>query len=496
LPLNKEKIKTIALIGPDAYPAVPVGGGSAQVVPFHAVSMLEALGASLGTRTTVTYANGLTSVGRAAILTDFQLEENGSTPGLKFENYDNETLSGTPTETGTRLHISLGIPFDIGGNNSDEVDRSGAKPKLPSSQRWTGYYAPKTAGLYDIFVQQGSFVPAGFRMYLDGKLLFDDWDNEKFAIAQASASLSRGPHKIVLEHHAGASSGVPFVRMGIVPQHDWVDAAAEELAAKADVAVVAIGFDPKSETEGWDRTFQLPPGQDELIQRIAARNKRTIVIVTSGGGVDMSPWIDKVAGVIEAWYPGQEGGTALAQILFGDVNPSGHLAATFERSWNENPVYGNYYPAKGTNRVEYKEGIFVGYRGYEHNHVEPQFHFGFGLSYTTFKYSNLTSDEHGVSFEVTNTGSRAGDAVPQVYISAEHPSVPWPPKELKGFSRVTLQPGETKNVHVALNSRSFATWQRGSWRAEKGDYDVLVGASSEQIELRGKIKLESDLPTM
>ena len=259
--------------------------------------------------------------------------------------------------------------------------------------------------------------------------------------------------------------------------------------------MIAAGYNPQSETEGWDRTFDLPPGQNELIQKIAAKNKNTIVVVTSGGGTNMVPWIDKVAGVIEAWYPGQEGGRALAEILFGDVNPSGHLAATFERSWEDNPTHDNYYPQSGSNRVIYKEGIFVGYRGYEHNQVKPLFPFGYGLSYTTFKYSNLKADEHGVSFDVTNTGTRAGDAVAEVYIAAEDSTISRPAKELKGFARVSLKSHETRNVKVLLNARSFAYYDVGSteWRADKGDYEILVGSSSEQIELKGKVNLAAEV---
>jgi beta-glucosidase len=260
------------------------------------------------------------------------------------------------------------------------------------------------------------------------------------------------------------------------------------------VVVLTVGFNPQSEAEGWDRTFELPPGQNELIEKVAAKNKNTIVVITSGGGVDMTPWIDKVAGVIEAWYPGQEGGKALAEILFGEVNPSGHLAATFERRWQDNPTYNNYYPAKGTNRVVYKEGVFVGYRGYEHNGTKPLFPFGYGLSYTTFKYANLKADEHGVSFDVTNTGARTGDAVAELYIAPPKTNLR-PAKELKGFSRVKLQPGETKTVTVPLNTRSFAYYDVDGkqWQAEKGTYEVLVGSSSEQIELNGKIDLAQDL---
>jgi beta-glucosidase len=493
LPLNKTKIKTIAVIGPDAYPAVPVGGGSAQVQPFSAVSILEGLSNNLGSSVAVTSTSGLMSLGHAVTNTDFQQKPTGKDAGLKLESFNNEDLSG-PAKTEISKHLVLGQPFDITALNSGDVDLDSLLQTHGSSERWTGYYVPQSAGTFDIFVQQGGFSPSGFRMYVDGKLLFDNWSSQKFILSQISLTLDAKPHKIVVEHHTGEGFGLPFIRMGIVPQGAWVDPAAEELASKADAVVLAVGFNPQSETEGWDRTFELPVGQSELIQKIAAKNKNVIVVITSGGGVDMTPWLDQVSGVVEAWYPGEEGGTALAEILTGDENPSGHLPATFERRWEDNPAHDSYYPAAGTNKVSYKEGVFVGYRGYEHNKTKPLFPFGYGLSYTTFKYSNLVADEYGVSFDVTNTGSRAGDAVPEVYIGAEQSSVPRPPKELKGFARITLQPGETKTVKVPLGPPSFAFYdvKEKDWLAEKGVYDVLVGSSSAQIELTGKITLGKD----
>lgn len=261
LPLTKEKIKTIALIGPDVYPAVPVGGGSAQVVPFHGVSILEGLSNYLRKTAVVTSASGITSLGRAAIETDFQTAASGGHRGLQLQKFNNEGLTGAPESTSTSKHISLGLPFDISAINLDEIDFDDLTHNQASSERWTGYYVPKSAGTFDVFVQQGGFSPSGFRMYLDNKLLFDNWDNEKFVVAQTSVSLDARPHKVVFEHHTGKGFGLPFVRMGIVPEHEWVDSTAEELAAKADAAIVAVGFNPTSETEGWDRTFQLPLGK-------------------------------------------------------------------------------------------------------------------------------------------------------------------------------------------------------------------------------------------
>jgi len=278
------------------------------------------------------------------------------------------------------------------------------------------------------------------------------------------------------------------------------------MAASVDVVVVAVGFDPETEAESFDRTFRLPLGQDALIQAMAAANRNTIVVATSGGGFDMRSWLDRVPALIEAWYPGQEGGTALAEILFGDVNPSGRLPATFESRWEDNPVHDSYYPAEGTKRVVYKEGVFVGYRGYEKTATKPLFPFGFGLSYTTFKYDNLSikplaSDSVGpryeISFDVTNTGKREGADVAQVYVGETKPKLPRPAKELKGFAKVRLRPGETKRMTVILNTRSFSYYDVANkqWRAEAGAFDVLVGRSTQQIELRGTLNLPSAVTT-
>jgi beta-glucosidase len=236
---------------------------------------------------------------------------------------------------------------------------------------------------------------------------------------------------------------------------------------------------------------------------MAVANKNTIVVITSGGNVDMNSWVDRVPALIEAWYPGQEGGTALAEVLFGDVNPSGRLPVTFERRWQDNPASDSYYPADGTNKVVYKERIFVGYRGYEKNGTKPRFPFGYGLSYTTFTYGKLSitqgvtkggSPEYWwaeVSFDVTNTGERAGAEVAQVYVSDTHSKVARPPKELRGFAKIELKAGETKRVKVMLNQRALSYYDVSAkqWRAEPGDFEVLVGPSSAQIELRGKLTL-------
>ena len=329
---------------------------------------------------------------------------------------------------------------------------------------------------------------------MDDKLIIDNWKLVRAIQPHVALPLSVGLHKIVVEDSRHSPLG-GRLRFAIVDNNKVVSARAKELAAKADVVLVAAGFDADSETEGGDRTFALPFGQDELICEVAAANKKTIVAVTAGGNVDSGEWINNVPAYLASWYSGQEGGTALAETLFGAVNPSGHLPVTLERKAEDNPTYANYYPEGDSNRVIYKEGTFVGYRGYEHNHTQPLYPFGYGLSYTTFKFSNLAVKSDGshatVTFDITNTGDRAGADVAQVYVGDDHAKIARPAKELKGFEKVMLQPGETKHVSVDLDSRAFAYYdvEAKKWSIAPGKFSVLVGDSSASLDLKGTVDI-------
>ncbi|MDQ1389124.1 MAG: beta-glucosidase, partial [Acidobacteriaceae bacterium] len=293
--------------------------------------------------------------------------------------------------------------------------------------------------------------------------------------------------------------GSAIVGFGVTRAEASIGRETKALAAKADAVVICVGFDPKTEGEGFDRTFQLPGGQDELIRQISAVNKNIIVVLTAGGNVDMTQWSERVPAILHAWYPGQEGGTALAQILFGDYSPSGKLPASFERRWEDNPTYHSYYPEKGAKGVQYSEGIFLGYRHYDRSETKPLFAFGYGLSYTTFAYANLSvTPQTGnlnqpvtVSFDVKNTGLREGADVAEVYVGESHPSVPRPVKELKGFAKVNLKPGEIKRVTLTLARRAFSFYdvKKSDWSADAGEFTILVGGSSDNIQLRDKFTL-------
>jgi beta-glucosidase len=249
------------------------------------------------------------------------------------------------------------------------------------------------------------------------------------------------------------------------------------------------------DSEGHDRPDMALPGpQTALIEAVAEANANTIVVLNCGAPVEL-PWIDAVPALVLAYYPGQEGGHAIANILAGDVNPSGKLSVTYPKRYEDNPTYINY---PGGKEVLYGEGIFVGYRYYDAKDVEPLFPFGFGLSYTTFEYSDLrvpktarAGEPVNVSVTVTNTGKCAGKEVVQLYVSDEVSSLPRPPKELKGFKKVVLDPGESAIVEFVLDQRALSFYDpyRKQWVAEPGEFEVLVGGSSRDIRLRAGFTL-------
>jgi beta-glucosidase len=498
LPLDKKKTRSIVVIGPNAHPAVPVGGGSARVEPFTAVSFLEGLSNYAGSSARVSYARGLPTLSEMAEATSYLTTASGEQQGIRAEYFINRDLEGAPAVTRIEARVNFSR-------------QARPMPEAMLSARWTGYYIPPSDGEYEIFASSTGEDGGFYRLYVDDKLVFDNWTRSLALVSLTDMTMSKGPHKIVLEQRARSRSSRLGTRMqlGILRRGQMIDETTRKLAAQADVVVLAVGFDPTTEAEGADRTFRLPPGQDELIREIASANKNTIVVLTSGGGVSMNAWLDRVPALIEAWYPGQEGGTALAEILFGDVNPSGRLPVTFERSFEDNPVRDSYYEEAMSNRIVYKEGVFVGYRGYERSGTRPLFPFGYGLSYTTFKYSDLrikalsvkSADStsatplYEVSFNVNNTGSLEGEEVVQVYIGDTHAKLQRPLKELKGFARVGLRPGESKRVSVILDSRSLSYYDVNAkqWRADAGEFNVLVGRSSQEIELRGVLRLSANL---
>jgi beta-glucosidase len=246
--------------------------------------------------------------------------------------------------------------------------------------------------------------------------------------------------------------------------------------------------------------MDLPWNQSALIRAVAAVNKNTIVVLNNGTPITMKDWLAKVPAVVEAWLPGQEGGTALAAILFGDVNPSGKLPDTFAANREDYPDTGNF-PGKN-HQVNYAEGIYVGYRHFDQKKIQPLFPFGYGLSYTTFGYDHLHLSQPAMSpngsvtasVDITNIGKRAGEEVVELYVHDLKPRIDKPVRELKDFDKVALQPGETRTVQFAIQPRALAYFDTlgHQWKADVGDYEIQIGASSRDIRQKALMRLNAD----
>ena len=265
---------------------------------------------------------------------------------------------------------------------------------------------------------------------------------------------------------------------------------------KADNVVYSTGFNSNIEGEGFDRRFALSDYQENMIQALSKTNKNLVVVLNAGGGVDMSRWLSSAKAVVMAWYPGQEGGTALAEILTGKLSPSGKLPISMECKWEDNPCHNSYYANDDSHEqtsVNYSEGVFIGYRGYDKSGIKPLFPFGFGLSYSSFSYSNLSlfKTDHGVdvAFDLKNTGKYDAAEVAQVYVSDVESSVPRPMKELKGFEKTMLKKGETQRVTIHLPTDAFKFYDidKHGFVLEPGLFNIMVGGSSDSLPLSGSV---------
>lgn len=294
-----------------------------------------------------------------------------------------------------------------------------------------------------------------------------------------------------------------LLRMGKGWKVQLLGTAYPEVIKNAAAVVVCLGFDRLSETEGSDRKYTLPKGQDEIIESIVEYNSNIIVVVNSGGEFDLSKWADKVKAIILDWYPGQEGGNALAAIISGKVSPSGRLPFTFWGELDKNPAQQWYkaaplHPTANRDRypfTSYGEGVFLGYRGVEHFGVQPLYPFGYGLSYTSFEYSDIAVEKAGdgydVSFSVSNAGKADAKEVAQVYVAPVNPSLMRPAKELKGFDKKLIEKGKSLRYTIHLGPEAFQHYDTAShsWKADKGEYKILVGTSSADIRLEASVKL-------
>ena len=535
LPLDRTKVHSIAVVGRMAPGVPPTGFGSSFVKALNDVSELSGIQYQAGQNVRVDFIDAGTPNPATAV---WQFLDSGGflEAGLQAQYYDSNDLSGTPEVT------------RVDGEVNFDWTLAGAVPvsKNPTafSARWTGRVRSQSTGDHLFKVR----ADGGIRLYVNDQLLIDTFLSPMPPPVYGTTIptftkiyLQAGQaYDVRLEYRrtsgfAGDSGALQGVQLS------WTPLVVPPSISTYDAVVMCQGIDNEYDGEGLDLSFKfedrglavleqaliLPEYQDELIQNVVARNRPTIVVLHGPSNFDMQNWINTVPGLIHAWYPGENGGLALGEILFGDVNPSGKLPVTMEKHLQDNPTTANYPLVSTASKIQYTEGIYVGYRGYEKNQIEPQFPFGFGLSYTTFAYSDLDikplhqkdreskeqplaevsfpsskveddNQDHDlvkVSFTVTNTGRRAGGEVAELYVAPVNPAVDRPIKELKGFQKVFLQPGQAKRITLELDQRSFAFFNTSAhlWDAEPGNYMILVGGSSQNLTLSGPFALNSQL---
>jgi beta-glucosidase len=476
LPLASRKIRRIVVLGPNCE-NMPAGGGSAHAQPFHFVSLVEGLREVAGSKVRIDVIPG---PGPELLDSLVQTASYEGPLSLTFSSGDWNSRKVLATVSDTRI-------------DHDWSDRDPA-PGVPTKgfwAQWNGSIRPPSSGNY-VFLVRGQ---GNVGVSLDGHEIIESWFCGGDTLVKVAA-LEAGRSYPIQVNVRYDDKGSPAVRFawGRLPPLLTDDEA--NRVRTADAAIVCAGFNLMLEGEGSDRTYGLPAGQEDLISAVAALNQRTIVVLNSGGSLATAGWIGRVPAVLQAWYPGQEGGRALAEILTGRVNPSGKLPVTFERRWEDTPSFGHYPGAHG--KVDYAEDILVGYRWFDTKGIVPQFPFGYGLSYTTFHYDKLhvepTQDGHwSVTFDVTNNGTQRGAEISEVYVSPPVTSkVMRPVRELRGFSRAELDTDQTITVTVVLDPRAFSYYDmaKGDWVVDPGSYTIEVGSSSRTIQLAAPVSVD------
>ncbi len=484
LPLDARRVRSIAVIGPSGgRAALSGGGGSAAVVAPYVVTPFEGIAQRAGAGVRVRYAEGVLAPREAPpeVPAADLVPPSGHGHGLLGEFYAGMTLSGHAVAT----RVDSAIGFNWHGRSP-----AAGIPGQRWSARWTGTLTAPLRGTYTFALTSDD----GGRLLVDGDTIIDAWRDRGPTTKTATMTLAAGQTVHVEIDYYQDRGGSSLAFGWEPPEHPSMLERAVALAGSSDVAIV---FARDFEREGADLPdIDLPGEQNALIRAVSAANPHTIVVLNTGSAVTM-PWIDSVAAVIEAWYPGQEDGHAIAAVLFGDVDAAGRTPVTFPKRLADVPAARAAQWPGVDGRVHYDEGVDVGYRWYQARHVTPLFPFGFGLSYTTFGLSHLHVTRAGgpkptvaVGVDVANTGSRAGADVVQVYVRDPDASGE-PPEQLVGFRRVRLQPGETRHLEFTLAARAFAHWDdaMATWLVDAGTYRIGVGESSADLPLEAEVAL-------
>lgn len=474
---NEDKVLPLhgstAIVGENAN-VCTTGGGSGNVSPFHSTSLVD----------------GMKALGRKCImLTDDVIfddisdnvyaDKDMTYKGYQAQYFKNQQFKGSPDSTS----IEHGI------NHEWRSAAIGAGfPDDHFSARWTFYYKPAKDGLLRVSLGGDD----GYRIFVNDSLLTGDWGNHSYSSREKTFKVKKGvKYCFRLEYFDNISDAFINCNIRLLNEKRLMEG-----LKKANNVVYSTGFNSNIEGEGFDRRFTLSDYQENMIHALSKTNKNLIVVLNAGGSVDMSRWLSSAKAVVMAWYPGQEGGTALAEILTGKISPSGKLPISIERKWEDNPCHNSYYANDESHEqtsVNYSEGVFIGYRGYDKSGIKPLFPFGFGLSYSSFSYSNLsllkTDNGVDVSFNIKNTGKYDAAEVAEVYVGDVSSSVPRPIKELKGFEKIMLKKGETQRVTIHLPTDAFKFYDidKHCFVLEPGLFNIMVGGSSDNLPLIGSV---------
>ena len=469
LPLEKGKMHRVVVYGPNAQDTPAVGGGSGGVTPFRKVSFLEGIRRALPEGTEVFYAP--IRIKKPFSVFDF-LEYGKSVPiPPRITDIRKMTSINQPNFTRVTTSTERTIGISWGKNSPPEDVPKGREARIT----WDAEIEAPQGGIYELVAEGHPEIRLGDRE-------LGNPDSYVMTLEQGSSI----PLKITASE-VGRGSGRVSVK--IIPVAE--EATGLFPAKSADAAVVCVGLTPEVEGEGFDRGFALPMSQQLLIKQVCEANPRTIVVLSGGAGVDMRPWIGKVPAVLQTWYLGQEAGTALASVLFGDANPSGHLPCTFDRTIDENPAFRHYpgtFPeGKDWPVVDYHEGIFYGYRGYDRMGKAPLFPFGYGLSFTSFDLSGMEASVSGDGLQVTvivkNSGNRQGATVLQLYLGLPEEETQRPLRQLCGFQRMELKPGESSKATIQVPADALRYWHpdQKQWVAPSGSIRLDLGLSERDI---------------
>jgi beta-glucosidase len=459
------------------------------------VHPLEGIQNATDGQTEVSYAKGchthkvLPAIERELLSTD------SDKPGFKVEFFENQNFSAEPVVTD---YMSGSKFWALGGFGLDVISKM-EKPAL--SVRFSGKFTANISGSHEFEIY--SIGPS--RMKLDGEVIIDNWTEQEpgetfFSMGsvpkQSSKELLEG-EAYDLEIEYEWSGRFPAVGIGMLPPDPLnLMQEAVELASSSDAVILIVGTNSDWETEGNDReTLELPNRQNELIEKVCQANPKTVVVMNTGAPCTM-PWHEETEAILQCWFPGQEFGNSLSDIIFGDTNPSGKLPTTFPKQIEDTPAFA-HYPGEDS-QMDYLEGLYIGYRWYEKENIEPLFPFGHGLSYTEYSYSNLrvvppkgTGSAVAFEVEITNTGDRLGKEVVQCYVGLENSNVDRPIKELKAFKKVELKPSESKVCSFELTEKDLSYWDEedNCWKVESNEYTIFVGRSSADIELKTSVWL-------